>query len=69
VTPNGTAIRAIRTAKNLGLRTLASSTGIDRGYLSRLERGLIRKPAEERLLRIAEELEVPPAAITHEEKT
>lgn len=42
---------------------------MNRGYLSRLERGLIRKPDDTRLLKVAAALEVPPDAITHKEKT
>jgi transcriptional regulator with XRE-family HTH domain len=44
----------------VSLRDLADATGLDRGYLSRLERGLIRKPATERLARIATALAVSP---------
>ncbi|MGQ4513616.1 helix-turn-helix domain-containing protein [Streptomyces sp. DW26H14] len=67
--PNGPAIRAIRRARNLSLRMLQHQTGLNRGYLSRLERGLIREPADEPVLKVATALNVPPDAITHEEKT
>jgi hypothetical protein len=44
-------------------------TGLDRGYLSRMERGLIRKAADIAVLTVATALAVSPDAITHEEKT
>ncbi|MEU8316668.1 MULTISPECIES: helix-turn-helix domain-containing protein [Actinomycetes] len=65
--PNGTAIRALRKARNAGLRKLSRETGLDRGYLSRLERGLAGARAGT-VERIAAALEVPTAAITHEEQ-
>lgn len=46
---------------------LSGLTELERGYLSRLERGHIREPAEDKLTRIAEALGVPHTAITHEE--
>ncbi|MGW4028191.1 helix-turn-helix domain-containing protein [Streptomyces sp. NPDC004838] len=64
--PNGTAIRALRTARKTGLRALSRHTGLDRGYLSRLERGLAGA-SDRTVERIAHALEVPVAAITHEE--
>ena len=62
--PNGDAIRALRRARNLSLRALATQTGRNRGYLSRLERGLIRESGA--VSAIAEALDVPTTAITHE---
>lgn len=67
--PDGPAIRRIRRAQNLGLRTLQKLTGLDRGYLSRIERGLIHDAADQRVRTIAAALQVKPAAITEEEKT
>jgi transcriptional regulator with XRE-family HTH domain len=69
VRPNGRAIRAIREAQKLSLRALQQETGLNRGYLSRLERGYIRKPADGPVFKVATALNVPPDAITHEEKT
>ncbi|MFG7942935.1 helix-turn-helix domain-containing protein [Streptomyces cacaoi] len=66
---NGTAMRAIREAQKVSLRRLADATGLDRGYLSRIERGQVREPADRRVLSIAEALGVSPAAITYEETT
>lgn len=64
VRPHGTAIRDIRKGQNLGLRELARRTGLDRGYLSRLERGQIRNPGPGVLHRIAAALKVPVDATT-----
>ncbi|WP_405944687.1 helix-turn-helix domain-containing protein [Streptomyces sp. NBC_00932] len=67
--PNGRAIRAIRQAQKLSLRALQQTTGLNRGYLSRMERGHIRESATEPVLKVAAALSVTPDAITHEEKT
>ncbi|MFG2400708.1 helix-turn-helix domain-containing protein [Streptomyces lydicus] len=69
MTPNGSAIRAIREAQKLSIRALSNRTGLNRGYLSRLERGLIRDPAHERVEAIAQAMRVPTDAITHKETT
>lgn len=58
MTPNGTAIRAIRVVRRISLRELARLTGLDRGHLSRLERGLAGA-SEGSLHRIATALQVP----------
>lgn len=67
--PNGQAIREIRRAKNIGLRALQKMTGLDRGYLSRMERGHIEKSDDEQVRKVATALNVALAAITHKEKT
>ncbi|WP_255951613.1 helix-turn-helix domain-containing protein [Streptomyces odontomachi] len=69
VRPNGPAIRAIREARNMSLRALEQQTGLNRGYLSRLERGHIREPDDGPVRKVATALSVPTDAITHEEKT
>lgn len=43
-------------------------TGLNRGYLSRLERGLIHQAGGEPVRKVAGALDVAPEAITHEEK-
>ncbi|MDT0269980.1 helix-turn-helix transcriptional regulator [Streptomyces sp. DSM 44915] len=58
MTPNGTAIRAIRAVRRMSLRELARLTRLDRGHLSRLERGLTGA-SEASLHRIATVLQVP----------
>ncbi|WP_335970898.1 helix-turn-helix domain-containing protein [Streptomyces sp. CA2R106] len=65
--PNGAAIRALRTARKMSLRRMQALTGLDRGHLSRLERGLAGA-SDETILRCARVLDVPVAAITHEDR-
>ncbi|MFI6862606.1 helix-turn-helix domain-containing protein [Streptomyces sp. NPDC050421] len=67
VTPNGDAIKAIRTAQRLSIRALSLRTGLNRGYLSRLERGLIAHPGETKVAAIAAAMQVSTSAITHKE--
>lgn len=62
-------MRAIREARNMSLRTLQQKTGLNRGYLSRMERGLIRESDAEPVRKVATALAVSPDAITHKEKT
>ena len=65
VTPNGAAIRSIREARGLSLRQLAHLIERNPGYCSRLETGG-RGARPKTLYRIAQELNVPLAAITRE---
>lgn len=67
VTPNGDAIKAIRVAQKLSIRALSLRTGLNRGYLSRLERGLIAHPGESKVALIAAAMQVSISAITHKE--
>ncbi|MFD9124908.1 helix-turn-helix domain-containing protein [Kitasatospora sp. NPDC059571] len=68
MTPNGAAIRTVRKAQGLGLRMVAFRIGKDRGFLSKVERGLAG--ASDRTLRdIAVVLDVPLQAIIREELT
>ncbi|MFJ5070190.1 helix-turn-helix domain-containing protein [Kitasatospora sp. NPDC088556] len=67
MTPNGTAIRTLRTACNVSLRELALRTGRDRSFLSRIERGLAGA-SDETIRTIAKALNVPTAAINREEQ-
>ncbi|MEV8523233.1 helix-turn-helix transcriptional regulator [Streptomyces sp. NPDC052000] len=67
--PNGTAIRAIRRAQKMSLRAMQTETGLNRGYLSRLERGLICDSDDGPIQKVATALNVPPDAITHKETT
>ncbi|PAZ15605.1 hypothetical protein CLM62_12470 [Streptomyces sp. SA15] len=60
-------MKAIRTARGIGLRRLAEAIGIDPGYLSRIENNK-QGAARGTLHRYAEVLSVPIEAITHEEK-
>ncbi|MEU0133357.1 helix-turn-helix transcriptional regulator [Streptomyces sp. NPDC006296] len=67
MTPNGDAIKAIRTAQKLSIRALSLRTGLNRGYLSRLERGLIAQPGDDKVALIAAAMQVSTSAITHKE--
>lgn len=64
MTPNGTAIRALRQAKSLSLRELARPTQCSASQLSRIERGLALDPGKDLLLRLADALAVPVDDIT-----
>ncbi|WP_369693024.1 helix-turn-helix domain-containing protein [Streptomyces luteocolor] len=59
-------VRALRQAKKLGLRELARRAELDPGYLSRLERGLIRDAGDRQVQRVAAALHVPVDVITEE---
>ncbi|MFI2349766.1 helix-turn-helix domain-containing protein [Streptomyces sp. NPDC019443] len=65
---DGPAIARARRAQNMSLRKLQKLTGLDRGYLSRMERGLIRESADERVQSIADALQVTSDDITDKEK-
>ncbi|MEH0552515.1 helix-turn-helix domain-containing protein [Streptomyces sp. B21-101] len=64
--PHSSAIRFRREALNMSLRTLSAKTGIDRGHLSKAERGLAGL-GDEYIEKVAEALGVTPADITHQE--
>ncbi|MFE2346420.1 helix-turn-helix domain-containing protein [Kitasatospora cineracea] len=68
MTPNGSAIKALRLACNVSLRELARKTGLHRSFLSRVERGL-SGVSESNLRRIADSLNAPVAAINREEQS
>lgn len=63
--PHGVAIRALRRASGIGLRELEQRTGLDKGYLSKLERGQ-RGASPATLRHIATAMNVPLEAITRE---
>jgi transcriptional regulator with XRE-family HTH domain len=50
----------------MGLRTLSKLTGIDRGHLSKVERGLAGL-GDENIRKVAAALDATPADITQEE--
>jgi transcriptional regulator with XRE-family HTH domain len=52
----------------MSLRTLSALTGIDRGHLSKVERGLAGL-GDDNIRKVAEALDATPADITHEEKS
>ncbi|MFG3660297.1 helix-turn-helix domain-containing protein [Streptomyces sp. NPDC047706] len=64
--PHPSAIRFRREALDMSLRTLSAKTGINRGHLSRVERGLAGL-GDANIQKVAEALGVSPAAITQGE--
>ncbi|MEV8042401.1 helix-turn-helix transcriptional regulator [Streptomyces griseoluteus] len=67
--PNGQAIRAFRLARNVSIRQMEAQTGLNRGYLSRLERGRIRDTSAEKVQRVATVLDISPDLLELKEKT
>ncbi|WP_437090119.1 helix-turn-helix domain-containing protein [Streptomyces sp. enrichment culture] len=51
-------IRGIREGRNMSLRELEAQTGLNRGYLSRLEREQVGDCGSEQVRRVAEVLRV-----------
>ncbi|MGW0869894.1 helix-turn-helix domain-containing protein [Streptomyces sp. NPDC002740] len=66
--PNGQAIRAFRIARNLSLRQVEEQTGLNRGWLSRLERGQIRTTADDKVRQVATLLDIDPDLLELKEK-
>ncbi|MFE6408475.1 helix-turn-helix domain-containing protein [Streptomyces sp. NPDC057837] len=64
MTPNGTALRALRQVQSLSQRDLARLAGTTASQISRIERGEIGEPGEELLRRLADALSVPVDDIT-----
>ena len=58
----GSRLRALRRKRLLTLEQLAGATGLNRGYLSRLENGE-KSPSIATTLKLAKALEVPTAAL------
>ncbi|MEU9921930.1 helix-turn-helix transcriptional regulator [Streptomyces griseoluteus] len=67
--PNGQAIRAFRLARNVSIRQMEAQTGLNRGYLSRLERGRIRDTSVDKVQRVATVLDISPDLLELKEKT
>ncbi|MFJ7999052.1 helix-turn-helix domain-containing protein [Streptomyces sp. NPDC096310] len=68
VRPHASAIRFRREALKMSLAKLSALTGVNKGHLSRVERGLAGL-GDTNIRRVATALGVPPAAITHHEET
>jgi transcriptional regulator with XRE-family HTH domain len=62
-------IRGVRTGRKLSLRELEARTGLNRGYLSRLEREQVRDVGSEQVRRVAEALEVPEGLLIDTEES
>ncbi|MFJ8110470.1 helix-turn-helix domain-containing protein [Streptomyces sp. NPDC096132] len=67
--PNGPMIRGIRQGRKLSLRELEAQTGLNRGYLSRLEREQVQDVGSEQVRRVAEALDVDEALLIVTEET
>lgn len=64
----GPRLRHIRMEKGLTVEMLAASAGLDKGFLSRLERGT-KRPSVETLLRLSTALDVPVGLLFGEQTT
>jgi transcriptional regulator with XRE-family HTH domain len=62
-------IRGIRQGRKMSIRELEAQTGLNRGYLSRLEREQVRDVGSEQVRRVAAALDVPESLILDEETT
>lgn len=60
----GRNVRAIRTERGMSLATLATVSGLSKGYLSKVERGLANLNPRRSLLDVADALKVPPSRLT-----
>lgn len=58
----GEALRAVRKTRNVSQERLAAIVGVDRTYVSLIERGL-RSPTIRMLVRLADHLDVRPSEI------
>ncbi|MFD4569335.1 helix-turn-helix domain-containing protein [Streptomyces sp. NPDC058467] len=67
--PNGRMIRGVRYGRKLSLRELEAKSGLNRGYLSRLERELVRDVGSEQVRRVAEALRVSDGLLIADEET
>jgi transcriptional regulator with XRE-family HTH domain len=61
-------LRHIRSKKGLTVEALAAAAGLDKGFLSRLERGT-KRPSVETVLRLAAALDVPVGQLFGEQTT
>jgi transcriptional regulator with XRE-family HTH domain len=64
----GPRVRHIRLEKGLTIETLAAAAGLDKGFLSRLERGT-KRPSVETVLRLSAALDVPVGQLFGEQTT
>jgi transcriptional regulator with XRE-family HTH domain len=67
VKPRGSLIRDIRRARKMSLRELEAQTGLNRGYLSRVERAHIHDVGPDQVRDVASALRVPEDLIADEE--
>jgi transcriptional regulator with XRE-family HTH domain len=64
----GPRLRHIRLEKGFTMETLAAAVGLDKGFLSRLERGT-KRPSVETVLRLSAALDVPVGQLFGEQTT
>lgn len=62
-------IRGIRIGRGMSLRELEAQTGLNRGYLSRLENEQLRDVGPEQVQRVAEGLQVPEGLLIDTEES
>lgn len=62
-------IRGIRRGRNLSLRELEAKTGLNRGYLSRLENEQVQDVGSEQVRRVAKALAVDEDLLIADEET
>ncbi|MFE9764660.1 helix-turn-helix domain-containing protein [Streptomyces sp. NPDC005808] len=67
--PNGSMIRGVRVGRGLSLPELEAKTGLNRGYLSRMERGHIQEVGSEQVRRVAKALRVSEDLLTETEES
>src|SRR5699024_9143753 len=60
MSPFGEYLRQLRKEKKVTQRRLAKLVGIDFTYISKIENGSMNPPAEDKIIRIAEVLDVEP---------
>ena len=59
----GATIRELRETRRIGLRQFAKMIGVSATYLSKIERGEMQPPAEDRVKEIARQLDQDPDAL------
>src|SRR5246127_4832280 len=64
----GPRLRHLRLERGFPVETLAAAAGLDKGFLSRLERGT-KRPSVETVLRLSAALEVPVGQLFGEQTT
>lgn len=65
----GRKVKALRRKKGFSLEDLAKATGSSKSYMWELESKPVARPSAEKLMRIAEALEVTPEFLLDEERT
>ena len=61
----GEYLKAARERAELGINELGKISGVDPGYLSRLERGLVKPPLPDVIAKVAKGLKIPRNDLMH----